>query len=43
VLRTGRNALTDLMARALAGGFTPSEIDRLRVAAPLIERLAQLI
>jgi DNA-binding MarR family transcriptional regulator len=43
VLRTGRNALTDLMARALAGGFTPTEIDRLRVAAPLIERLAQLI
>ena len=43
VLRAGRNALTDLMARALAGGFTPSEIDQLRVAAPLIERLAQLI
>jgi DNA-binding MarR family transcriptional regulator len=42
-LRAGRNALTDLMARALAGGFTPGEIDQLRVAAPLIERLAQLI
>lgn len=42
-LRAGRNALTDQMARALDRGFTPGEIDQLRVAAPLIERLAQLI
>ena len=42
-LRAGRNALTDLMAGALARRFTPSEIEQLRVAAPLIERLAQLI
>ena len=43
VLRAGRNALTDHMAAALSGGFTPGEIEQLRVAAPLIERLAQLI
>jgi DNA-binding MarR family transcriptional regulator len=42
-LRAGRNALTDLMAGALSRGFTPGEIEQLRVAAPLIERLAQLI
>lgn len=42
-LRAGRNALTDLMASALTRGFTPGEIEQLRVAAPLIERLAQLI
>jgi DNA-binding MarR family transcriptional regulator len=42
-LRAGRNALTDQMAAALSRGFTPGEIEQLRVAAPLIERLAQLI
>jgi DNA-binding MarR family transcriptional regulator len=42
-LRAGRNALTDQMAAALSRGFTPGEIGQLRVAAPLIERLAQLI
>jgi len=42
-LRAGRNALTDLMTDALSRGFTPGEIEQLRVAAPLIERLAQLI
>ena len=42
-LRAGRNALTDQMAAALSRGFTPAEIEQLRVAAPLIERLAQLI
>jgi hypothetical protein len=31
------------MAAALSRGFTPAEIEQLRVAAPLIERLAQLI
>jgi DNA-binding MarR family transcriptional regulator len=43
VLRAGRNALTDQMAAALSRGFAPGEIEQLRVAAPLIERLAQLI
>ena len=42
-LRAGRNALTDLMTGALSRGFTSAEIEQLRVAAPLIERLAQLI
>ena len=42
-LRAGRNALADQMAAALSRGFTPAEIEQLRVAAPLIERLAQLI
>jgi len=42
-LRAGRSALTDQMAAALSRGFTPGEIEQLRVAAPLIERLAQLI
>jgi DNA-binding MarR family transcriptional regulator len=42
-LRAGRNALTGLMAAALSRGFAPGEIEQLRVAAPLIERLAQLI
>ena len=42
-LRAGRSALTDQMAAALSRGFTPAEIEQLRVAAPLIERLAQLI
>jgi DNA-binding MarR family transcriptional regulator len=43
VLRAGRNALADQMAAALARGFTVGEVEQLRVAAPLIERLAQLI
>ena len=42
-LRAGRDAFTDLMADALAAGFTPEEIEHLRVAAPLIERLAERI
>jgi DNA-binding MarR family transcriptional regulator len=42
-LRAGRSALTDQMAAALSRGFTPGEIEQLRVAAPLIERLAQHI
>ncbi|MFF7329977.1 MarR family transcriptional regulator [Streptomyces sp. NPDC008150] len=46
----GRQALTDkrgargeLLARALADGFTPVELEQLAAAAPLIERLAQRI
>ena len=42
-LRAGRTALTVQMAAALSRGFTPVEIEQLRVAAPLMERLAQLI
>jgi DNA-binding MarR family transcriptional regulator len=44
----GRRALqqrratgTDAMARALATGFTAAELELLRAAAPLFERLAQ--
>ena len=44
----GRRALqqrratgTDAMARALATGFTSAELEQLRAAAPLFERLAQ--
>lgn len=42
-LRNRRNARTEQLAKALSGGFTPSELDHLMVAAPLIERLAQTI
>jgi DNA-binding MarR family transcriptional regulator len=38
-----RNARTELLARALSAGFTPTEIGQLRAAAPLLERLAQNI
>ena len=48
VTALGRRALqqrratgTDAMARALASGFTAAELEQLRVAAPLFERLAQ--
>ena len=34
---------TELLARALASGFTPAEVEQLRAAAPLLERLAQTI
>jgi DNA-binding MarR family transcriptional regulator len=44
----GRRALqqrratgTDAMAQALASGFTAAELEQLRVAAPLFERLTQ--
>ena len=43
VLRDKRNARTEQLARALSRGFTRSELDLLRAAAPLIERLAQSI
>ena len=38
-----RNARIAQLARALATGFTPGEIDQLMAAAPLIERLAERI
>ena len=38
-----RNASTRQLAKALAAGFTRSELEQLMTAAPLIERLAQSI
>lgn len=43
VLRDRRGEHTELLARALAAGFTPDEIHVLRAAAPLLERLAERI
>ncbi|MFJ5035517.1 MarR family winged helix-turn-helix transcriptional regulator [Streptomyces sp. NPDC088560] len=43
-LKDKRNARTELIARALTGGtFTPTELEQLAAAAPLLERLAQNI
>jgi DNA-binding MarR family transcriptional regulator len=42
-LRGRRNAKTELMAAALDAEFSAEELERLRAAAPLIERLAQSI
>lgn len=41
VLRDKRDALTQLLAQALAAGFTPAELSQLKAATPLLERLAQ--
>jgi DNA-binding MarR family transcriptional regulator len=41
VLRDRRNAHTELLAQALADGFTSTELDALAAAAPLLERLAE--
>ncbi|QMU79848.1 MarR family transcriptional regulator [Streptacidiphilus sp. PB12-B1b] len=38
-----RSARTELIAQALADGFTPKELEQLAAAAPLLERLAQRI
>jgi DNA-binding MarR family transcriptional regulator len=43
VLRDRRGEHTQLLAGALAAAFTPEEIDVLRTAAPLLERLAERI
>ncbi len=43
VLRNKRSARTEQLARALTTGFTPSELQHLMAAAPLLERLAQSI
>ncbi|MCD9875365.1 MarR family winged helix-turn-helix transcriptional regulator [Streptomyces guryensis] len=41
-LRDRRSARADQLAKALAdGGFTPAELEVLRAAAPLIERLGE--
>jgi DNA-binding MarR family transcriptional regulator len=42
-LQTARNARLQALARALALAFSPAELETLREAAPLIERLAQNI
>jgi DNA-binding MarR family transcriptional regulator len=41
VLGDKHSARSEQLARALADGFSPSEIRQLMAAAPLIERLAQ--
>jgi len=41
VLRDRRNAHAELLARALADGFTQPELGVLAAAAPLLERLAE--
>jgi len=41
MLRHRRNARTEKLAAALSAGFSPSELNQLKAAAPLIERLAQ--
>jgi DNA-binding MarR family transcriptional regulator len=41
MLRNRRNARTEKLAAALSAGFSPSEQNLLKAAAPLIERLAQ--
>jgi DNA-binding MarR family transcriptional regulator len=43
VVRAGRGELTNRIAMALDESFTPVERELLRSAAPLIERLAELI
>ncbi|HEY2286540.1 MAG TPA: MarR family transcriptional regulator [Streptosporangiaceae bacterium] len=43
LLRDKRDARTELLAKALADGFTRQELDQLMTAAPLLERLAQCI
>lgn len=43
VLRNKRDARTEQLAQALSAGFTSEEMDLLKAAAPLLERLAQHI
>ncbi len=42
-LRDRRNSRTEALARALRTGFADEELELLRTAAPLLERLAQSI
>jgi DNA-binding MarR family transcriptional regulator len=41
MLRDKRDLRNQQIAAALAAGFTPAELDALRAAAPLLERLAE--
>jgi DNA-binding MarR family transcriptional regulator len=43
VLRSRRSARAGQLSKALADGFTPSELAQLMAAAPLLERLAQAL
>jgi DNA-binding MarR family transcriptional regulator len=42
-VRDRRSARTEQLAHALAAGFSEREVEQLRAAAPLLERLAQTI
>jgi hypothetical protein len=43
-LKDKRNARTELLAQALtSSAFTPTDLEQLTAAAPLLERLAQNI
>jgi DNA-binding MarR family transcriptional regulator len=41
VMRERRSARTQQLTEALMAGFTPAELEQLRIAAPLLERLAE--
>ncbi|HEY0248111.1 MAG TPA: MarR family transcriptional regulator [Gryllotalpicola sp.] len=43
VIDARRGARAEKMAQALAAGFTAQELDTLRAAAPLLDRLAQAL
>jgi hypothetical protein len=43
LLRRRRSARSEMLAEALAAGFTRTELKQLQAAAPLIERLAHNI
>ena len=43
IVRTGRGQLTDRISVALGEHFSAGEIEQIRAAAPLIERLAGLL
>lgn len=43
MLRERRDERTERLAKALADGFSPAELDHLVAAAPLLERLAERI
>ena len=42
-IRSGRNAVVDRISEVLEGSFAAAEIEALAAAAPLIERLADLL
>jgi DNA-binding MarR family transcriptional regulator len=42
-LQDRRDATTERLAKALSASFSPEELDQLRAAAPLIQRLAETI
>ena len=42
-IRSGRNAVVDRISEVLVGSFAAAEIEALAAAAPLIERLADLL